>query len=91
MARPRRSARRWHLPWGQLRYLIVTPDFHHWHHSSDEEAIDRNDAVRYAFLDDLFGTAVKNTPQAFPKGYGVVGDCIPEGFVRQQLFPLSAK
>ncbi len=23
-----------HLPWGPLKYLIVTPDFHHWHHAS---------------------------------------------------------
>ena len=26
-----------HLPWGPLKYLIVTPDFHHWHHSQDDE------------------------------------------------------
>jgi hypothetical protein len=26
---------------GPLRYLIVTPNFHHWHHSQDDEAIDR--------------------------------------------------
>jgi sterol desaturase/sphingolipid hydroxylase (fatty acid hydroxylase superfamily) len=48
-----------HLPWGPLKYLIVTPDFHHWHHSSDDEAIDRNYAAHYSFLDYLFGTAVK--------------------------------
>jgi sterol desaturase/sphingolipid hydroxylase (fatty acid hydroxylase superfamily) len=23
------------------RMLVVTPDFHHWHHSSDDEAIDK--------------------------------------------------
>jgi sterol desaturase/sphingolipid hydroxylase (fatty acid hydroxylase superfamily) len=40
-----------HLPWGPLKYLIVTPDFHHWHHSSDDEAIDRNYAAHYSFLD----------------------------------------
>ena len=22
------------LPWGPLRHVVVTPDFHHWHHSS---------------------------------------------------------
>ena len=26
---------------GPLRYVIVTPNFHHWHHSQDDEAIDR--------------------------------------------------
>lgn len=75
-----------HLPWGPLKYVIVTPDFHHWHHSSEEVAIDRNYAAHYAFLDWIFGTAIKGQ-QGFPARYGVVGDYMPEGFVNQQLFP----
>jgi sterol desaturase/sphingolipid hydroxylase (fatty acid hydroxylase superfamily) len=81
-----------HLPWGPLKYLIVTPDFHHWHHSQDTEAIDRNYAAHYAFLDYLFGTAVKVPKEKpFPARYGVVGDYMPDGFVNQQLFPFRAK
>ena len=75
-----------HLPWGPLKYVLVTPDFHHWHHASDDEAIDRNYAAHYAFLDYLFGTAV-TSKKKFPEKYGVVGDYMPDGFVRQQLFP----
>ncbi|OOG60020.1 sterol desaturase family protein [Rhodanobacter sp. C03] len=75
-----------HLPWGPLRYVLVTPDFHHWHHASDDEAIDKNYAAHYAFLDYLFGTAVKSKNK-FPEQYGVVGDYMPDGFVKQQLFP----
>lgn len=75
-----------HLPWGPIKYLIVTPDFHHWHHSSDDAAIDKNYAAHYAFLDYLFGTNVK-TKERFPQKYGVVGDYVPDGFVKQQLFP----
>lgn len=78
-----------HLPWGPLKYLIVTPDFHHWHHSQDTEAIDRNYAAHYAFLDYIFGTAVKSAKR-FPERYGVVGDYMPDGFVPQQLFPFRA-
>ena len=77
-----------HLPWGPLRYLIVTPDFHHWHHASDDVAIDRNYAAHYAFLDYLFGTAIRGQT-GFPKRYGVVGDYMPDGFVRQQLSPFT--
>jgi sterol desaturase/sphingolipid hydroxylase (fatty acid hydroxylase superfamily) len=81
-----------HLPWGPLKYLIVTPDFHHWHHSSDDEAIDRNYAAHYAFLDYAFGTAVKvPAHKPLPAGYGVVGDYMPDGWVAQQSFPLRAK
>jgi sterol desaturase/sphingolipid hydroxylase (fatty acid hydroxylase superfamily) len=76
-----------HLPWGPVKYVLVTPDFHHWHHASDDEAIDKNYAAHYAFLDYLFGTAVKGTKQQFPEKYGVVGDYMSEGFIRQQLFP----
>lgn len=77
-----------HLPWGPLKYVLVTPDFHHWHHSSDQAALDRNYAAHYAFLDYLFGTAVK-TDQKFPDQYGVLGDYMPPGFVKQQLFPFK--
>ncbi len=78
------------IPWGPLKYLIVTPDFHHWHHASDDEAIDRNYAAHYAFLDYLFGTAVK-ADRKLPNHYGVVGDYMPAGFVAQQMFPFRAK
>ena len=81
-----------HLPWGPLKYLIVTPDFHHWHHSQDDEAIDRNYAAHYAFIDYIFGTAVKvPKDKPFPARYGVVGDYMPDGFVNQQMFPFRAK
>ncbi|MES2152244.1 MAG: sterol desaturase family protein [Pseudomonadota bacterium] len=75
-----------HLPWGPLKYVVVTPDFHHWHHSSDEVAIDRNYAAHYAFLDHLFGTAIKGQT-GFPEKYGVQGDYMPDGFVKQLMFP----
>ena len=81
-----------HLPWGPLKYLIVTPDFHHWHHSSDDEAIDRNYAAHYSFLDYLFGTAVKvPAHKPLPANYGVVGDYMPDGWRAQQAFPFRAK
>jgi sterol desaturase/sphingolipid hydroxylase (fatty acid hydroxylase superfamily) len=71
---------------GPLKYVFVTPNFHHWHHSRDDEAIDKNYAAHFAFLDYLFGTAAK-ADRPWPDRYGVVGDYIPEGFVKQQLFP----
>ncbi len=78
------------LPWGPLKYLIVTPDFHHWHHASDDEAIDRNYAAHYAFLDSLFGTAVKSKNR-FPERHGVVGDYLPDEFIKQQSFPFRRR
>jgi len=71
---------------GPLRYVIVTPNFHHWHHSQDDAAIDRNYAAHFAFLDHLFGTAVQSDRQ-WPQHYGVKGDYVPNGFWRQLAFP----
>lgn len=79
-----------HLPWGPLKYLIVTPDFHHWHHSSEKVAIDKNYAAHFAFIDYFFGTAVK-TDRQFPEKYGVVGSRIPDGYLKQQVYPFAKK
>lgn len=73
---------------GPLRHLIVTPNFHHWHHSQDQEALDRNYAAHYAFLDHLFGTAVRSE-KMWPERYGVLGDYVPNGFFKQLKFPFT--
>ena len=75
---------------GPLRYVLVTPNFHHWHHSQDQEALDKNYAAHFAFLDYLFGTAVKST-KLWPEHYGVLGDYVPNGFVKQFKFPFTWK
>lgn len=75
---------------GPLRYVVVTPNFHHWHHSQDQEALDRNYAAHFAFLDYLFGTAVKSD-RKWPSDYGVLGDYVPDGFLKQMAFPFKLK
>jgi sterol desaturase/sphingolipid hydroxylase (fatty acid hydroxylase superfamily) len=75
---------------GPLRYLIVTPNFHHWHHSQDQEALDKNYAAHFAFIDHLFGTAVKSDRE-WPERYGVLGDYVPNGFWQQVKFPFVWK
>ena len=63
-----------------------TPNFHRWHHTQDDEAIDRNDAAPFAFIHHLFGTAVQSDRQ-WPNRYGVVADCVPNGFWKQLALP----
>lgn len=75
---------------GPLRYIIVTPNFHHWHHSQDQAALDRNYAAHFAFIDHAFGTAVKSD-QLWPERYGVLGDYVPNGFFKQLKFPFIWK
>jgi sterol desaturase/sphingolipid hydroxylase (fatty acid hydroxylase superfamily) len=75
---------------GPLRYVIVSPNFHHWHHSQDTEALDRNYAAHFAFLDHLFGTAV-HSDKPWPERYGVLGDYVPNGFWQHMKFPFVWK
>ncbi|HTT11326.1 MAG TPA: sterol desaturase family protein [Burkholderiaceae bacterium] len=74
------------VPLGPLARAIVTPNFHHWHHAQDREALDRNFAAHFTFLDTLFGTAVRSGAP-WPQRYGVKDDYVPKGIVAQTLFP----
>jgi sterol desaturase/sphingolipid hydroxylase (fatty acid hydroxylase superfamily) len=40
-----------------LRWLVASPEFHHWHHSKDQAARDTNFAGQLPLLDVMFGTA----------------------------------
>jgi sterol desaturase/sphingolipid hydroxylase (fatty acid hydroxylase superfamily) len=42
-----------------LRYLIVTPDFHHLHHCSDRRFTDSNYSAAVPWFDYLFRTATR--------------------------------
>ena len=72
---------------GWLRYVFVTPQFHHWHHASDEEAIDRNYTAHTPLWDLLFGTW--HMPKdRWPVHYGTVKP-VPGGMVGQLLYPIT--
>jgi sterol desaturase/sphingolipid hydroxylase (fatty acid hydroxylase superfamily) len=68
---------RWRFP--GLRWLIATPEFHHWHHASDDEGIDKNFAAFLPLWDRLFGTA--HLPAHWPRRYGTTGAPLPEGYL----------
>ena len=40
-----------------IGYFMSNPKFHRWHHSNHPEAIDKNFAAEFNFLDWIFGTA----------------------------------
>ena len=42
------------VSYGPLRWLVVSPEFHHWHHSAEGEAHDRNYASLVASWDVLW-------------------------------------
>jgi sterol desaturase/sphingolipid hydroxylase (fatty acid hydroxylase superfamily) len=68
-----------------LEPFLVMPRYHHWHHSSQKEAIDKNFAVHFPWLDRLFGTYYN--PKEWPEHYGLAGEQEPQGFIRQTIEP----
>jgi sterol desaturase/sphingolipid hydroxylase (fatty acid hydroxylase superfamily) len=71
-----------------LERWIVTPRFHHWHHSAQAEAIDKNFAVHLPIFDRWFGSY--HLPEkAWPPSYGIAGNPVPEGYVKQLVLPFQ--
>ena len=73
---------------GAVKWLVATPQFHHWHHAAEREAVDKNFAVHLPVLDWVFGTMY--LPRHWPNAYGIEGGARPpEGFWRQLFWPLK--
>jgi sterol desaturase/sphingolipid hydroxylase (fatty acid hydroxylase superfamily) len=75
---------RWRLRW--LHRLIITPEFHHWHHANEPGAINSNYSVFLPAWDLLFGTYFMPSDRR-PTRYGV-SEHIPEGMLPQLWHPL---
>jgi sterol desaturase/sphingolipid hydroxylase (fatty acid hydroxylase superfamily) len=75
---------RWRL--GPIEYLVATPAFHRWHHSAEEEGLNKNFAGLFPIWDIAFGTF--HLPARPSTRFGLVGHSVPPGFVGQMLHPL---
>jgi sterol desaturase/sphingolipid hydroxylase (fatty acid hydroxylase superfamily) len=69
---------------------VVTPRFHHWHHSAEPEAIDKNFAVHLPWIDRLFGTHYLPAGR-WPSKYGLSHDQIRDSYVAHLLWPLRRR
>ena len=78
---------RWRFP--ALRWILATPEYHHWHHTSDEEGLDRNFAGFLPLWDLAFGTA--HLPDHWPKAYGTVNFQPPEDYLGQLAYPFRRR
>jgi sterol desaturase/sphingolipid hydroxylase (fatty acid hydroxylase superfamily) len=79
------------LGFGPLRWLFVTPRFHHWHHTSDLSLANKNFAVHLPVLDQLFGT-YHFPAKRWPTAYGIAGGGVPpSGFFAQLAYPFRRR
>jgi len=73
------------LKLGPLRWLLASPEFHHWHHSKDQQARDRNFAGQLPILDVVFGTLHMPAGER-PTAYGL-DKPMPQNYVLQLAYP----
>jgi sterol desaturase/sphingolipid hydroxylase (fatty acid hydroxylase superfamily) len=70
-----------------LRWVINTPEWHHWHHAVDDEARDKNFGL--PVVDRIFGTAY--LPKgARPEGFGTRSPVPADGYLRHLAYPFRA-
>lgn len=74
---------------GFLKYIITTPQYHHWHHCIDDEHYGKNFAVFFPFIDRIFGTYYlpNNT---WPSGTGLNEAKFPKGYIKQLIYPFNS-
>lgn len=75
------------LRFGPLKWLLVSPTFHHWHHANEEHAFDKNYAGQLPILDIIFGTAILKETKG-PDFYGT-DTSVPSDFIGQLLLPFK--
>jgi len=80
------------LDWdfGPFRYVLVSPVFHRWHHTSADRGGSSNFAGTFPLYDLLFGTFHMPAGQK-PDAYGVDDPHFPSGFLRQLRYPLRQR
>jgi hypothetical protein len=74
---------RWRLR--PLHRLVITPEFHHWHHANEPGAISTNHSVFLPIWDIAFGTYHMPADRR-PQRYGVDEE-IPAGMAAQLMHP----
>jgi sterol desaturase/sphingolipid hydroxylase (fatty acid hydroxylase superfamily) len=73
-----------------LEPFLIQPRYHHWHHTSQKEAIDKNYAIHFPWIDRLFGTYYLPKDR-WPDAYGLNNENIPAGFWAQFVYPFTRK
>ncbi|MEO8063585.1 MAG: sterol desaturase family protein [Pseudomonadota bacterium] len=74
-----------------LEPYLIQPRFHHWHHTAQPEAIDKNFAIHFPWIDRMFGTHYMPKDDSWPEIYGLHEQELPRGFWGQFFYPLRRR
>jgi sterol desaturase/sphingolipid hydroxylase (fatty acid hydroxylase superfamily) len=72
--------------WRPLHRIVITPEFHHWHHANEPDAHNTNYSTFLPVWDLVFGTYFMPADRR-PQVYGA-GDRIPDSLTAQLWLPL---
>ena len=72
--------------WRPLHRIVITPEFHHWHHSNRPDAHGTNYSVGLPLWDIIFGT-YRVPADRRPRRYGI-DETMPTGMLAQLWEPL---
>jgi len=73
---------------GPFKYVLATPVFHRWHHTSLERGGNTNFAGTFPIWDIMFGT-FRMPKGELPDNYGVDGEPLPTEFTGQLAYPFK--
>jgi sterol desaturase/sphingolipid hydroxylase (fatty acid hydroxylase superfamily)/protein-S-isoprenylcysteine O-methyltransferase Ste14 len=76
------------ITFGPLKWLIASPEYHHWHHANERDAYDRNFAAQLSIIDVIAGTVFLPFKRQ-PKAYGV-NEPVPRHYHQQLVYPFAA-
>lgn len=74
------------INFGWFKYVFVTPQYHHWHHSDNPEHYDENFAIHFPFIDMIFGTYYLPGDR-WPESTGLGDVAFHKGYLKQLLLP----
>jgi sterol desaturase/sphingolipid hydroxylase (fatty acid hydroxylase superfamily) len=80
------------VPWsyGPLRYVIASPVFHRWHHTTELEGIDKDFAGMFPWMDAIFGTLYLPKDRQ-PMTFGILNEAVPDTFWGQLTYPFRRR
>jgi sterol desaturase/sphingolipid hydroxylase (fatty acid hydroxylase superfamily) len=75
---------------GKAGFVLTSPVYHRWHHTLEKEGLNKNFAPLMPVYDLIFGTYYMPKDK-FPEHYGIVGETLPENFLKQLVYPFKRK
>lgn len=75
---------------GPFRYVVASPAFHRWHHTKEDEGLNKNFAGLLPIYDILFGTIYMPRDRQ-PMEFGIRSNSVPENFWGQLVYPFRRR